>query len=343
MQGTRAVGDRVLEILAGIDPENPNVDEEAAAERLQAYVEALGLPAPRVRFAPDVRALRLARVWPAPDRGAWQSFAQRQRWLLEPDRRGRWTRGWQVPETSDAVAPSLQALSRADRTVLGVGLGSSRDVRGVRWLTPSLEMLARELTGNEPSEAPKRLAALVPLAEAAAAGIFAYAVGRRGAGDLVALARPRLRFDADGRLHDWDGNPAAEWTNGRGLYFWHGVEMTESAGRDPEAVTPRRILRWHNAERRRVAIERIGIERFMKAVGAEVVQQDDYGKLWRTKREVDGEPFVAVEVVNATREPDGTYRHYFLRVPPNTRTARAAVAWTFGFTKATAYETSVQT
>ena len=38
----------------------------------------------------------------------------------------------------------------------------------------------------------------------------------------------------------------------------------------------------------------------MKAVGAQVVQQDDYGRLWRTEREIDGEPFVAVEVVNAT-------------------------------------------
>ena len=37
-----------------------------------------------------------------------------------------------------------------------------------------------------------------------------------------------------------------------------------------------------------------------------------------------------VEVRNSTPEPDGSCKTYFLRVPPATRTARAAVAWTFG-------------
>ena len=46
---------------------------------------------------------------------------------------------------------------------------------------------------------------------------------------------------------------------------------------------------------------------------------------------LDGERAQVVEVVNATPEPDGSYRRYFLRVPPQVRTAREAVAWTFGF------------
>ena len=79
----------------------------------------------------------------------------------------------------------------------------------------------------------------------------------------------------------------------------------------------------------------------MTAVGARVVQQDDYGRLWRTQREVDGEPFAAVEVVNATEEPDGSRRKYFLRVSPGTRTARRGVAWSFGLTK-TAYTPVVE-
>ena len=48
----------------------------------------------------------------------------------------------------------------------------------------------------------------------------------------------------------------------------------------------------------------------------QLLQQDDYGKLWRTTLPVDGEPLTVVEVVNATPEPDGTHRRYFLRVPP---------------------------
>ena len=37
-----------------------------------------------------------------------------------------------------------------------------------------------------------------------------------------------------------------------------------------------------------------------------------------------------VEVRNSTPEPDGSRKTYFLRVPPTVRTAREAVAWTFG-------------
>ena len=49
-----------------------------------------------------------------------------------------------------------------------------------------------------------------------------------------------------------------------------------------------------------------------------------------------------VEVVNSTPEPDGTWKTYFLRVPPTTTTATAAVAWTFGMAEA-AYQPSRET
>ena len=42
------------------------------------------------------------------------------------------------------------------------------------------------------------------------------------------------------------------------------------------------------------------------------------------------ESFVFVEVENSTREPDGSRKAYYLRVPPSIRTARQGVAWTFG-------------
>ncbi len=53
-----------------------------------------------------------------------------------------------------------------------------------------------------------------------------------------------------------------------------------------------------------------------------------FGTLWR--RDVKGdEPIVILEVVNSTREPDGSFKHYWLRVPPNMKTAHEALAWTF--------------
>ena len=333
MTGGKEIGERVLELLSSIDVERPQADEVEVANGLQAYVRALGLSTPSVRFEPDARSLREARVYPARDRGVWRSFTGRQ-WRLLDERtevRRRWTsRGWHVQEPpSVGLDPAVEELVRWDRTVLEAGLGWSQNVGAVRRVTGSLAAIARVLVeGLLPP--PKRAAALVPLAEAARAGLFAYGVGGGGEGDLVALVRPWMRFDEQGRLHHWEGLPAAEWPNGRGLYFWHGVEMTESAGRFPERLTPARVAAWSNAERRRVAIERIGLERFVKGIGARVVQEDKHGRLWRTEREIDGERFVAVEVLNATEEPDGSRRRYFLRIPPSIRTARQAVAWTFG-------------
>ena len=39
---------------------------------------------------------------------------------------------------------------------------------------------------------------------------------------------------------------------------------------------------------------------------------------------------MAVRVINSTPEPDGSFKRYLLRVPPDITTAKAAVAWTFG-------------
>ncbi|MDP9246986.1 MAG: hypothetical protein M3O95_02675 [Candidatus Dormibacteraeota bacterium] len=341
----RKIGHRVLELLAGIDLERPQVDEERAAERLQAYVETQHEPVSPVRFLPDLRVLRESlwpgRVWPDVDRG--ESGSERH-WLLLDE---RWT-GLRDELISKHPFPEVQTLASTDQAVLATGLGDSHHVAGVRWVTTSLNVRGWQLAaGDVRPPHPRwrhlsipRVRALLPLAEAAAAGLFAFAVGHNG--DLVAVSRPRLRLDAEGRLHDWDGLPAAEWLAGRGLYFWRGVEMTESAGRRPELVTSRGIAGWANAERRRVAIERIGLEAFVRGLGAEIVQQDDFGRLWRTRRTIGGEPYAAVEVVNATAEADGRHRRYFLRVPPTARSARAAVAWSFGLLPSL-YDPAVET
>ncbi len=73
------------------------------------------------------------------------------------------------------------------------------------------------------------------------------------------------------------------------------------------------------------------MERFLDIAGTQLIAQDDFGKIWRCELQIDDEPHRVVEVVNATAEPDGSYRRFLLRVPPTTRTAREGVAWTFGF------------
>jgi hypothetical protein len=52
-------------------------------------------------------------------------------------------------------------------------------------------------------------------------------------------------------------------------------------------------------------------------------------RLWRAGRQADVD-LVAIELVNSTPEPDGSFRTYWLRVPPHVRRCREAVAWSFG-------------
>jgi hypothetical protein len=75
-------------------------------------------------------------------------------------------------------------------------------------------------------------------------------------------------------------------------------------------------------------IDFYGWERYLKKLKAKVLCADEYGTLYR-KRFITGEALAILSVKNSTAEPDGTFKTYYLRVPPTTRTTREAVAWTF--------------
>jgi hypothetical protein len=94
-------------------------------------------------------------------------------------------------------------------------------------------------------------------------------------------------------------------------------------------LTPALILSIRNVTVRRRAMEKYGIERLLKKGGGICVQQDDYGKLWRLPTDNPADDHAQwVEVVNSSPEEDGSFAHFFLRVPANVDTAKAAVAWT---------------
>ncbi|MFK4144051.1 DUF6745 domain-containing protein [Streptomyces sp. NPDC004065] len=149
---------------------------------------------------------------------------------------------------------------------------------------------------------------------------------------IVAERPVELRRDEAGRLHRGDG-PALAFPDGFALHAWHGMPVPGEFLGGLAALTPRRIREEENAELRRVMLEHYGYERYLEESGAEPVQRDEAGVLWRIELEGD-EPLVMVEVVNSTPEPDGTHRTYWLRVPPRTRTAKEGVAWTFGLSEA---------
>jgi hypothetical protein len=71
-----------------------------------------------------------------------------------------------------------------------------------------------------------------------------------------------------------------------------------------------------------------GWERYLEKLNAKVLCADAYGTLYR-KRFISGEALAILSVKNSTAEADGTFKTYYLRVPPTIQTAREAVAWTF--------------
>jgi hypothetical protein len=177
---------------------------------------------------------------------------------------------------------------------------------------------------------------LVQITDCFAAGLYAAARWRRGhETQTLLIERPRL-WAARQRLHRADG-PAVVWPDGSGRWYWQNVTVPAKLVERRNDLTAELIAEVDNQELRRIALERLGWERFLETAEAELRAQDDYGRLWTTQIRLDGERTHVVEVVNATAEPDGTYRRYFLRVPPGARTAREAVAWTFGFENADEY------
>lgn len=137
-----------------------------------------------------------------------------------------------------------------------------------------------------------------------------------------------LAFDEEGRLHN-DTGPSLVYPDGWQVFAWHGVLVPDFVVTSPQSITVDFIDTTDNAELRRVLIERYGQGRYIEDSGAEKIHQDDYGILYRKTME-DDEDLVMVKVINSTAEPDGTFKEYFLRVPPHVTTAREAVAWTFG-------------
>jgi Domain of unknown function (DUF6745) len=144
-----------------------------------------------------------------------------------------------------------------------------------------------------------------------------------------------LQCDENGRLHSLTG-PACVYPDGWEIHAIHGVRVPAFVVERPREITIEKIGAETNAEVRRIMIDRYcigdevrGAAAFMRDAGGKRVDHDKkFGTLWR--REIrDDEPIVMLEVVNATRERDGSSKHYWLRVPPTMTTAREAAAWTF--------------
>jgi hypothetical protein len=170
----------------------------------------------------------------------------------------------------------------------------------------------------------------------------------------------RLLVDSENRPHCQDG-PFCQWRDGSALYAVHGVFTPAWIIERPDLVTAQKIDEEPNAEIRRVMVDQMGVERFLREGNARKLHTDPCGVLW-TRPVKDDEPLMSIELLNSTPETDGQmtrdeallrfdkrtpvahdgmmiplcqapeslrFKSYFLRVDPKVRTAKEAVAWTF--------------
>jgi Leucine rich repeat len=121
---------------------------------------------------------------------------------------------------------------------------------------------------------------------------------------------------------------------------WRGVWIDKRIAFRPHTITFREIINERNVERRRVMLERMGYENFLRKARAEVLDRDrDRGgerRLLRVALDPD-EPLVCLSVVDPS-----TGRQYVLRVPPNITTCRHAAAWIAGFDNPDDYQPIIE-
>ena len=155
----------------------------------------------------------------------------------------------------------------------------------------------------------------------------------------------KLEVDGQNRWHH-DSQAAVKFRDQFSIYAWHGVSVPGDLIEHPEKITVERIEQEENAEIRRVMMERYGLSKYILDSGAQIIHQDQYGTLFRKDHRVDQDDFddgikvrntrrtrrmrqdeninalVMVRLINSSPEEDGTFKEYFLRVPPNMKTAR---------------------
>ncbi|NET51679.1 MAG: hypothetical protein F6K09_24115 [Merismopedia sp. SIO2A8] len=118
-------------------------------------------------------------------------------------------------------------------------------------------------------------------------------------------------------------------TNHGFILHWRGMPVSDRVALIPDSITGQDILNTENVELRRVLIERIGYDAFLKQVGGLIRDQDrDAGG----DRQLvcipfdDDEPLMMLKVICPS-----TGHLHALRVPPHMRTCHQAAAWVAGF------------
>lgn len=139
----------------------------------------------------------------------------------------------------------------------------------------------------------------------------------------IVCDRPsKFSLDSESRLHA-EGEPAIQFADGYGLYYYRGVALPEKYGKvHPNQWQAKWLLEENNAELRRILIQTIGNNRIcdeLKAIELDSFREYDLIKI---DADADVEPIVLLKMIC----PSTGYTHV-LRVPPYMESASKAITW----------------
>src|SRR5208283_3568201 len=125
-------------------------------------------------------------------------------------------------------------------------------------------------------------------------------------------------------------------------FTWNGVPIDARIAFRPETITVGEIMAQSNVEKRRVLLERFGVERFVSQADVEILDKDcncgGERRLLRVRMAGD-EDLVCLSVLCPS-----TGGAYIMRVPPwGIRTCAAAAAWIAGFDDPSQYNPVIET
>ena len=146
---------------------------------------------------------------------------------------------------------------------------------------------------------------------------------------VFVVDRP-VAYRFEDELLSCEDAPAVEFRDGIGIWAYKGMMLPKKTLVN---TTARKILNTRNVEARRVLLERYNMTSFLRELNAEQIHSDGFGDLYKlpswARFAGEDEDVHLVQVVNATPEPDGSYKDYILRVSPDHKTAHEAIASTF--------------
>jgi len=135
----------------------------------------------------------------------------------------------------------------------------------------------------------------------------------------------RIIWYKDGRKHGLDADKHGSIT-----YYYENIRIPPHFFTNPESLTLEEVLGHRNTEVKYVGMKIIGMKKVLLHKDTKIIHTDKEKDMVLFQFNVGlTDPVSYLKVVNSTQEHDGSYKNYYLCVPPNMKTCKEAVAWTF--------------